>query len=358
MVGASMEVPRPDQNNNGDYGEEFFAQHAKVAGVYPLLAKHIEAAIHFGNSQGNSNGAQQQRQSQQQTPTISSMVDVGCGHGLLVEAFRNNGGIRESYGIEGSFSAKHMWPPEHAAQYYQIQDLTATTTRTTKATATATATSDDTSFAMPKTDLVTTFEVAEHLPPQSAADFVGLLTQHAPKAVVFGAATMDQDQGRNPTHVNENTFAYWMEHFRRHGYVPDMTATARFRHLLLTDPAYAKNYAMSTWWYPKNTLIFVPLGNPGTPSQQRQLELDRSLDAFPPQANMRNAFYLTLFDTVELGPLWKRDWTEFANLFYLCQAESRARLLNHSNMHNNAAGTSTNSRSNNNARETYVDYGS
>ena len=44
-----------------------------------------------------------------QTPAQMSVVDVGCGHGMLVEAWRA-AGVERSYCIEGSAEAKPMWP--------------------------------------------------------------------------------------------------------------------------------------------------------------------------------------------------------------------------------------------------------
>ena len=91
------------------------------------------------------------------------MLDVGCGHGLLVEAWRTLG-VVQSYCIEGSEAARPMWPAAFADKYYRVQSLS----------------SPDAATHVVPSDIVTTFEVAEHLPLRDAAHFVGLLTTHSP----------------------------------------------------------------------------------------------------------------------------------------------------------------------------------
>ena len=81
----------------------------------------------------------------------------------------------------------------------------------------------------------------------------------------FGAATVRQDSqlvngkwvSMNPTHVNEQPFAYWVERFAAAGYALDAARAARLRVALFADPGYQK--ALQTcraWWYAKNLLVF------------------------------------------------------------------------------------------------------
>ena len=276
---ASLEVPKNFQGGQHDYSQAFFEQHRQQAAIYSTLAHAIRAVLGI---------------------TLRDTVDVGCGHGLLVEAWRSL--EVESFGIEGSANAVSMWPTQFVAKYYQVQDLT-----------TATA------HVVPKTDLVTTFEVAEHLPPEKAGHFVSLLTSHSPKAVVFGAATPFQDQGKNPSHVNENTFAYWIEHFRDHGYIVDWAKTAKLRHVLLSEDMMKQHFA-NCWWYPKNTLIFVPR------SQEKRLqeELAALDDAM---VDMFQEGYLTypvkMISQTQFHSFWKRDWLTFASHFHSERAYAR-----------------------------------
>jgi len=65
-----------------------------------------------------------------------------------------------------------------------------------------------------KFDLVTSLEVAEHLPADSADVFVDSLVRHG-DIILFSAATPGQG---GEYHVNEQPLAYWREKFMRRGY--------------------------------------------------------------------------------------------------------------------------------------------
>ncbi len=58
---------------------------------------------------------------------------------------------------------------------------------------------------------------------------VALATLAGPRLVFFGAATENQDQGQNPSHVNENSFAYWAAKFAKAGYALDLASSALLR---------------------------------------------------------------------------------------------------------------------------------
>eukprot|EP00941_MAST-03F_sp_MAST-3F-sp1_P000830 g830.t1 len=192
-----------------------------------------------------------------------------------------------------------MWPKEQE-HYYQIVDLESAPT-------------------IEATDFVTSFEVAEHLEPSAAEHFVGLLTMHTPKLIFFGAATPFQDRGKNPSHINENTFEYWIEHFATRGYRVDWSKTAKARHKLLAleDPNFRKSMRR-TWWYPKNLLIFG--------HQKDSALMDRALLNHPYQADMLASVYLDVYGHGEFGNLWRRDWTLFGKAFYYAQEKARKRV--------------------------------
>lgn len=196
---SSMQVPK----SKDEYSEDFFRQHEENAPIYPAIASILGNFVVRDGLLG-----------QKETPF--STLDVGCGHGLLVEAWRDYG--IKSYGVEGSVSAKSMWPEQYQNEFYQVLDLR-----------------EADSSNLPKTEVVMTFEVAEHLPEESASRFVELLVSHNPAYVFFGAATINQDLGKNPSHLNENTFSYWINHFYSNGYIPDLVATARIRVDMLQD---------------------------------------------------------------------------------------------------------------------------
>lgn len=262
-----------------EYGEAFFNEHERIRPIYEELAQEMYNLLPRGKA-------------------TSSILDVGCGTGYLVEAFRSETPLK-SYCVEGSENAKSHWSTIFAPHYYQILDLK----------------TDQAFENLPKTDVVTSFEVAEHLPPSYADHFVKLMVHHVPEMIFFGAATPNQDRGKNPSHVNENTFTYWIEKFRANGYIVDMPRTARYKHQLTVNPTY-RQYFRTSWWYLKNTLVFVPAS--------QQSSVDRALMAHPSNANMFNPVYFDLGRGME--DLWKRDWTEFATLFYQEQANAKTRL--------------------------------
>lgn len=226
------------------------------------------------------------------TWSAASVVDVGCGAGLLVSNFRSLGFT--SHCLEGSPEASDHWPKEHSS-FYHIVDLTSNAARE----------------IMPVTDYVTSFEVAEHIAPEHADNFVSLLTMHTPKRILFGAATEFQDRGQNPTHVNEREFAYWIAKFKSAGYAIDLAKTAELRHKIITDQTFQENFNR-LWWYPKNVLVFASLAH------TTKAELNEAREKLPAQVNMLDPVYVQIGynSDPEFGKMWERDWTEFGNLFH------------------------------------------
>jgi len=124
---------------------------------------------------------------------LSSVLDVGCGRGAWLREWRNAGaGIvhgvdgpyvrRESLLIpSGDFTAVDLSGPFDLGRRY---------------------------------DLVTSLEVAEHLPRACSETFVSSLVTHA-DVVLFSAATPGQG-GEN--HINERPLSDWQELFRAKGF--------------------------------------------------------------------------------------------------------------------------------------------
>lgn len=284
---AGLEAPQ----KAGQYDKDFFEQHRKNAPAYVALVQVLSEFVLEGFARGTALGDVED----------VSVLDVGCGHGLLVEAWRSVG-LLDSFCIEGAEDASHMWPPQYSSEFYVLHDL-----EDVKALA-----------HVQPTDFVTSFEVGEHLRPAAADHYVELLTMHHPQLVFFGAATPFQDRGKNPSHVNENTFAYWIKRFAARGFHVDWAKTATAKHKLVTlsDP-HARQAVMSAWWYPKNLLIFAP-------DEDRELT-DKALIAHPKQADMLSPSYLNMAGQGEFGMMWKRDWTKFGKLFYKAQKAARRR---------------------------------
>jgi SAM-dependent methyltransferase len=135
-------------------------------------------------------------------PDATSIVEVGCGTGeWLAEAQRQ--GITDVKGIEGPWG--------------DSDNLAIDSSRIACIDYTQPFTIDD------RFDLALCMEIAEHLPPERAASFVGDLCQLAP-VVAFSAAIPFQG---GVGHVNEQWPDYWERHFAAAGYV--MVDAARRR---------------------------------------------------------------------------------------------------------------------------------
>lgn len=126
------------------------------------------------------------------TPT-TSVVDVGSGAGIWLNAFIE-AGITDVCGLDSPEVPRSLLEiPEEA---FLGCDLTAPP-------------------ALERTfDLAVSLEVAEHLPPSAASDFIGYLTSLAP-VVLFSAAIPGQG---GTEHINEQWPSYWADLFRSNGF--------------------------------------------------------------------------------------------------------------------------------------------
>jgi SAM-dependent methyltransferase len=124
----------------------------------------------------------------------SSVVDVGCGTGAWLAEFLAHG-VDEIHGIDGPWVDPAQLSIDPAC--FEAADLS----------------------APPKLgrrfDLVTSLEVAEHLPEQAAGPFVEYLTSLG-DIVAFSAAIPFQG-GNN--HLNEQWPGYWSDLFAERGYL-------------------------------------------------------------------------------------------------------------------------------------------
>ena len=151
----------------------------------------------------------------------ASVVDVGCGTGTWLAAFREHG-IEDVLGIDGSYVDRSTLelPPER----FLARDL-------------------GRPFDVGRRfDLVLSLEVAEHLPEERAAAFVETLARLG-KLVLFSAAIPGQG---GTHHVNEQWPAYWAELFAAQGFVHVDCLRRRLWH--------DENVA---FWYAQNLLVYV-----------------------------------------------------------------------------------------------------
>lgn len=149
-----------------------------------------------------------------------SVVDVGCANGLWLRTFERHG-VTDYLGVDGDYVPRDMLriPQDR----FKEADLSRPAD-------------------LPRRfDIGLSLEVAEHLPPGSAARFVDFLTSTAP-VVVFSAAVPGQG---GTGHVNEQWQSYWQDLFARRGYLC----------LDCIRPAVYANPEVS-WWYRQNILVY------------------------------------------------------------------------------------------------------
>ncbi|HWK45053.1 MAG TPA: class I SAM-dependent methyltransferase [Stellaceae bacterium] len=170
---------------------------------------------------------------------VRSVVDVGCGTGLWIEAFVRRG-VSDYLGVDGGHVAPDML--HIAKERFRGEDLTQLETLGRRF------------------DVACSMEVAEHLPASRAENFVALLTEAAP-VVLFSAAIPHQG---GTGHINEQWQAYWSALFAKRGYV----ALDFIRPAIDGDPRV-------DWWYRQNIIVYCePSAVPGhlTPvTDSRQL---------------------------------------------------------------------------------------
>lgn len=150
-----------------------------------------------------------------------SVVDVGCGNGVWLAAFKATG-IEEVLGFDGdSVDRQRLLIPPDQFRATDLRDRV----------------SADRTF-----DLAVSLEVAEHLPPERADSFVEDLAALSP-AVMFSAA---QPLQGGTGHINEQWAGYWVERFNRCGY--QLFDAFRSDHWETAEVAP---------WYLQNLLLFI-----------------------------------------------------------------------------------------------------
>ena len=201
-----------------------------------------------------------------------SVVDVGCGVGTWLAEFRKLG-VGDVIGVDGDYvdRAKLQIPPDR----FVAKDLAAPLT-------------------LGRTfDLVTSLEVAEHLPATAADGFVAALVDLGP-VVLFSAAIPGQG---GEGHVNEEWPQAWARRFAAHGY----RWADPLRSLLWND-------ARVEFWYAQNLLVFhradafaMPPWPVGTPTGDGTAAGTSPLSLVHPTLL---GFY------VKRRPTFKRAWRE------------------------------------------------
>ena len=184
-----------------------------------------------------------------------SVVDVGCGAGTWLAAFRSYG-IEDLRGVDG--------------HYVQPDDLEIPPTQFTPHDLTKPLDLGR------RFDLALCLEVAEHLPERNAAGLIEMLVSLAP-VVLFSAAIPGQGGFE---HLNEQWPSYWARRFATH----DFVAVDCLRFRLWNDSRIA-------WWYRQNLLFFADrnwLANSDTPLAAVERHGDEVLSAVHPELYQRD----------------------------------------------------------------------
>ncbi len=134
-----------------------------------------------------------------------SVLDVGCGAGAYVALFRRLGASRVLGVADTAASATVL-----DGEICQVHDLT-----------------------QPLTlgeiyDLVICTEVAEHLPPERAAELLDSIARHAGRTIVFSAAEPGQPGNG---HINCQPISHWLAQWAARGWHPDLVASLGVRAL-------------------------------------------------------------------------------------------------------------------------------
>jgi SAM-dependent methyltransferase len=154
----------------------------------------------------------------------STVVDVGCGTGALLEVFRNRG--CQVFGLEYAESALEVCRERMLdVQKFDLEKESLAHDR--------------------RFDVAVSMEVAEHLAEASADHYVALLTSLS-NSIVFTAATPGQ-QGIE--HVNEQPPSYWISKFRGRGFDHDETISNRWK------SAWEASGSMA-FYYHQNLMVF------------------------------------------------------------------------------------------------------
>ncbi len=149
------------------------------------------------------------------------VIDVGCGLGTWLSVFQEYG-VEDILGVDSDYVDVRMLkiPQEYFLAHDLVKPLNI-----------------DQHF-----DLVISLEVAEHLPRESAEQFVDTLVKLG-SAVLFSAAVPYQP---GDAHLNGQWPDYWINFFHQKGYV-------------VLDGLRMKIWQNENveWWYSQNMFLFV-----------------------------------------------------------------------------------------------------
>jgi cyclopropane fatty-acyl-phospholipid synthase-like methyltransferase len=160
-----------------------------------------------------------------------SVLDVGSGAGALVRAFLLLG--KDSRGVDGSLHIKHVAEQVWGGDaFLDIADLRKPY------------------FAGRKFDVVTCFDVAEHIEEQYAGTLCRTLVNNTNEGghILLGPAPEGQD---GVGHVNLQHPTYWIEKMENYGAKLLPHVSERLRRSIRLRPEHN-----TLWWVAKNLMVF------------------------------------------------------------------------------------------------------
>jgi SAM-dependent methyltransferase len=150
-----------------------------------------------------------------------TVIDIGCGAGAWLQVWAEQG-LEDWFGVDGD--------------YVEDRDLLIPSSRLHRCDLSR-------PFSLRrKYDLVCSLEVAEHIAPAHADQFVDSLVEHG-DVVAFSAATPGQG---GEFHVNEQPYGYWRDKFAARGFA----CFDAIRPLIAADDRIEP-------WYRYNILLFA-----------------------------------------------------------------------------------------------------
>lgn len=164
-----------------------------------------------------------------------SVLDVGCGIGTWLHVFQQNG-VTDVVGVDGDYVDRGLLEKHIDSKYFVARDLSKP-------------------FHLQRRfDIAISFEVAEHLPPESAEGFAASIAEHA-DIVIFSAAIPHQ-VGQN--HLNEQWQSYWAAKFKNLGYDAYDLIRPKIWHQADVDMWYKQNilvYSKKALPFPKAEMV-------------------------------------------------------------------------------------------------------
>lgn len=187
------------------------------------LASHYGENFYDGQMDGSLRSGRKYAQFITSIYKPTSVVDLGCGRGTWLKAFKEIC-AQQLMGLDGDWNSQDKMIDQSIT--FQSVDL-------------------NQPVVLPNNqrfDLAISLEVAEHLESASAKTFVNSITQLS-DVIIFGAAYTAQG-GTN--HINEQPHTYWAKFFYENNYV----VYDIFRPTFWGDPDIE-------FWYQQNTFLYV-----------------------------------------------------------------------------------------------------